>query len=144
MFRLVPALIALVLSASTTLADPVGTYEVTGTNPGIGSKYSGMVVVQRTGDTFQVTCAYPSGERVIGIGIGKSDYFAVSYRAGNNIGLAVYTESGDGWVGIWAPLVAQLLERNLGNALALTHEEGGKKSPDRTGRGQDLPMMESC
>jgi len=103
MFRLVPALIALVLSASTTLADPVGTYEVTGTNPGIGSKYSGMVVVQRTGDTFQVTWAYPSGERVIGIGIGKSDYFAVSYRAGNNIGLAVYTETGDGWIGIWAP-----------------------------------------
>ena len=103
MFRLVAALIALVLSASTTLADPVGTYEVTGTNPGIGSKYSGMVVVQRTGDTFQVTWAYPSGERVIGIGIGKSDYFAVSYRAGNNIGLAVYTETGDGWIGIWAP-----------------------------------------
>ena len=103
MFRLVAALIALVLSASTTLADPVGTYEVTGTNPGIGSKYSGMVVVQRTGDTFQVTWAYPSGERVIGIGIGKSDYFAVSYRDGKNIGLAVYTETGDGWIGIWAP-----------------------------------------
>ena len=102
MSRLVAALIALVLSASATLADPVGAYEVTGTNPGIGSQYSGRVVVQRTGDTFQVTWAYPGGERVIGIGIGKSDYFAVSYRAGNNIGLAVYTESGGGWVGIWA------------------------------------------
>jgi hypothetical protein len=103
MFRLVGALIALVLSASATLADPVGRYEMSGTNPGTGLKYSGTVIVQRTGDTFQVTWAYPSGQRIIGIGIGKSDYFAVSYQLGNNIGLAVYTETGDGWVGIWAP-----------------------------------------
>jgi hypothetical protein len=103
MFRLVPALIALILSASAALADPIGSYEVSGTNPGTGLKYFGAVIVQRTGDTFQVTWAYPSGQRVIGIGIGKSGYFAVSYHAGNNIGLAVYTETGDGWIGIWAP-----------------------------------------
>ena len=49
----VGALIALVLSTSASLAaDPVGTYEISGTNPGGGSKYSGTAVVQRTGDTF--------------------------------------------------------------------------------------------
>ncbi len=52
----VGALIALVLSTSATLAaDPVGIYEISGTNPGVGSKYFGTAVVQRTGDTFQVT-----------------------------------------------------------------------------------------
>jgi hypothetical protein len=62
------ALIALVLSTSATLADPVGTYEMSGTNPGTGSKHSGTVVVQRTGDTFHVTVT-TSGERRFG-GIG--------------------------------------------------------------------------
>ena len=102
MFRLVAALIALVLSTSATLADPVGTYEMSGTNPGTGSKYSGTVMVQRTGDTFRVTVT-TTGRRFVGIGIGKSDYLAVSYALGNNIGVAVYTETENGWSGIWAP-----------------------------------------
>ncbi len=95
-------LILVLLSVLGALADPQGTYEVTGTNPGTGSKYSGAVVVERTGDTFRVTWIV-NGQRIIGIGIGKTDYLAVSYRIGNNLGLAVYTESGEDWTGIWAP-----------------------------------------
>jgi hypothetical protein len=72
------ALVALVLSTSATLADPVGTYEMSGTNPGTGSKYFGTVVVQRTGDTFHVTVTLSGGRRFIGIGIGKS----VRFRCG--------------------------------------------------------------
>jgi hypothetical protein len=49
------AIFALLLSIGVTLADPEGTYDMTGVNPGSGSKYSGTVVVQRTADTFQVT-----------------------------------------------------------------------------------------
>ena len=71
---------------------PEGTYELSGSNPGSESKYSGTVLVQRTGDTFQVTWTV-NGQQIIGIGIGKSDYLAVSYRSGNTIGLAVYTHS---------------------------------------------------
>ena len=116
MFRLVAVLIALVLSASTTLADPVGTYEVTGTNPGIGSKYSGMVVVQRTGDTFQVTWAYPSGERVIGIGIGKATISR--FRTGmetTSVSPCTLKPETDGLAYGHLPVVL-LLERSLGNA----------------------------
>ena len=53
MRNFVGAVVALVSSTSATLAaDPVGTYEISGTNPGVGSKYFGTAVVQRTGDTF--------------------------------------------------------------------------------------------
>ena len=45
------AVFALLVSIGVTLADPEGTYDMTGVNPGNGSKYSGTVVVQRTGDT---------------------------------------------------------------------------------------------
>jgi hypothetical protein len=108
MVRFVVALLGLALNASGTLADPVGTYEMSGTNPGTGSRYSGTVVVQRTGDTFQVTVTV-SGRRFVGIGIGKSDYLAVSYAFGNNIGVAVYTETENGWSGIWAPSGSPIL-----------------------------------
>ena len=97
------AVFALLLSIGVTLADPEGTYDMTGVNPGNGTKYSGTVVVQRTGDTFQVTWTV-NRQQIIGIGIGKSDYLAVSYRSGNTIGVAVYSQSEDGWIGIWAPV----------------------------------------
>jgi hypothetical protein len=98
----VSAVIVLLFSIIPALSDAEGTYNMTGTNPGNGSKYAGTVVVERTGDTFQVTWTV-NRQRIIGVGIGKSDYLAVSYRAGSAIGLAVYTPSGDGWIGIWAP-----------------------------------------
>ena len=96
------ATFALLLSIGVTLADPEGTYDMTGVNPGNGTKYSGIVVVQRTGDTFQVAWTV-NRQQIIGIGIGKSDYLAVSYRSGNTIGVAVYSQSEDGWIGLWAP-----------------------------------------
>jgi hypothetical protein len=105
----VGALIALVLSTSASLAaDPVGTYEISGTNPGVGSKYSGTAVVQRTGDTFQVTVTM-GGRTFVGTGIGKSDYLAVSYALGINHGVAVYTATESGWSGIWAPAGSPVL-----------------------------------
>jgi hypothetical protein len=82
---------------------------MSGTNPGTGSKYFGTVVVQRTGDTFHVTVTLSGGRRFVGIGIGKSDYLAVSYALGNNIGVAVYTETENGWSGIWAPAGSPVL-----------------------------------
>jgi hypothetical protein len=96
------AILALLLSINTALANPEGAYDMTGVNPGNGLTYSGTVIVQHTGDTFQVTWTV-NGQRIVGVGIGKSDYLAVSYRFGSNIGLAVYTQSGDSWIGIWAP-----------------------------------------
>ena len=92
MRALVGAAFALVLGVVSALADPVGTYDVSGTNPGNGSQYSGTVTVQRAGDTFVVIWTV-----------------AVSYRSGNSIGIAVYRPDADGWKGIWAPAGSQNL-----------------------------------
>jgi hypothetical protein len=100
--------VAFALTAVSARADPVGTYELSGTNPGNGSAYSGTVTVQRTGDTFLIIWIV-AGSRQVGIGIGKDDFLAVSYRSGNAIGIAVYRPDGDGWRGIWAPAGSQNL-----------------------------------
>ena len=99
---------ALALSAIAASADPVGKYQVSGTNPGNGSAYSGEVSVQRTGDTFKVTWTV-GGKRYDGTGIGSSDFIAVSYRAGNDTGLALCAQDGEGWKGIWAYAGSQKL-----------------------------------
>jgi hypothetical protein len=96
------AVAALCLANAAALADPVGQYGVTGTNPGnTGSAYSGTVAVQRTGDTYQVTWLI-GGTRFVGTGIGSQDFLAVSYRSKNLNGLALYAGQPDGsWQGIW-------------------------------------------
>jgi hypothetical protein len=93
---------AVCLFGAAALADPVGQYGVTGTNPGnSGSPYSGTVSVQRSGDTYQVTWVI-AGTRFVGTGIGSKDFLAVSYRSKNLNGLALYAGQQDGsWQGIW-------------------------------------------
>ncbi len=81
-------------------ANPVGTYRVEGTNPGNGSKYSGTVTVEKTGETYRVIWVV-AGERYVGTGIGNKDFIAVSYRSGNDTGLALYGEDGGNWAGLW-------------------------------------------
>lgn len=102
------SVIVFVLTVVRTLAEPAGTYDLTGTNPGSGSKYSGVVTVQRTGDTFLVTWTV-SGARQVGIGVGAGDFLAVSYQSGNSIGVAVYRPNENGWKGIWAPAGSQAI-----------------------------------
>jgi len=101
--RCIPFLAAAAIAFSTTiaLADPVGTYDVEGTNPGGNGHYAGTVTVQRTGDTYRVTWVIGS-TRYVGTGIGTKDFIAVSYRSGNNTGLALYGADGDDWSGVWA------------------------------------------
>jgi hypothetical protein len=92
---------ALILSVSAAFAaDPVGTYRVEGTNPGGGSGYTGTVTVERTGETYQVVWVV-GGVRYTGTGIGDKDFIAVSYRAGNDSGLALYGQDGGNWLGLF-------------------------------------------
>ena len=92
---------ALVLSATTAFAaEPVGTYVLEGANPGGGSKYTGTVTVERTGETYRVIWVV-GGTRYVGTGIGNKDFIAVSYRAGSNTGLALYGDDGGNWTGVW-------------------------------------------
>jgi hypothetical protein len=99
---------ALALSAASAVADPIGTYEVSGTNPGSGSHYSGTVTVRRTGDTLLVAWDI-AGTRQVGVGLGADDFLAVSYAANNSFGIAFYRPENDGWKGVLAPAGSQIV-----------------------------------
>lgn len=98
--RMLYTCVALVLSVVTALANPVGVYAVSGTNPGSDNEYSGTVAVEQTGDTYQVVWRIGS-DRFTGTGIGDSNFLAVTYRSGDHTGLALYAQDGDGWKGVW-------------------------------------------
>jgi hypothetical protein len=92
---------ALIFSVTAAFADPVGRYTVEGTDPGKpNSAYKGTVTVEQTGDTYKVVWDI-EGTKYIGTGIGNKDFLAVSYRSGNQTGLALYAPSGSGWTGVW-------------------------------------------
>lgn len=93
---------AIALMAATTAfaADPVGSYVVRGANPGGQGGYSGTVTVEKTGDTYRVIWLV-GGTRYIGTGIGNKDFLAVSYKSGDQTGLALYGSDGGNWKGIW-------------------------------------------
>ena len=94
-------IIALVLSTTLAFAgDPVGRYSVAGSNPGGKGRYAGTVTVEKTGDTFRVTWDIGS-QSFIGTGIGSEKGLAVTYRSGNQTGLAIYGAKGDNWDGVW-------------------------------------------
>jgi hypothetical protein len=93
--------LAFMLVASAALASPVGTYDVSGTNPGGKTTYSGSVSVEKTGATYRVVWVV-AGQRFVGTGIGDKNFLAVSYRSGDQTGLALYAEEGEGtWTGVW-------------------------------------------
>jgi hypothetical protein len=91
--------VAVVLTGTAALADPVGKYDVEGKNPS-GSTYSGTVSVEKTGETFKVTWNV-GGTKYIGTGIGNDEFIAVSYTSGGESGLALFGEQGDEWKGVW-------------------------------------------
>jgi hypothetical protein len=91
---------ALVWSAAAFAADPVGSYDVEGGNPGGGSQYRGTVTVEKTGQTYRVIWVVGS-TRYVGTGIGNKDFLAVSYKSGNDSGLALYGADGGNWAGVW-------------------------------------------
>lgn len=101
--RYLPTLATAVLLLSSVVsfaAEPVGTYKVEGANPGGDSEYSGTVTVDKTGETYRVVWVV-GGTRYIGTGIGNKEFLAVSYRSGNDTGLALYGEDGGNWTGVW-------------------------------------------
>jgi hypothetical protein len=91
---------AAVLLITPVLADPVGVYDVAGTNPGGGSSYQGQVAIERTGETYRVTWDI-AGTRYSGTALGDDKFLAVSYRSGNDTGLALYGAAGQDWQGVW-------------------------------------------
>lgn len=99
--RAIAAAAVVLFAAGAAMADPVGRYDVRGTNPGNGSSYSGQVAVTKTGDTYRIVWNV-GGQTYTGTGLGSEDFLAVSYRSGNETGLALYSRRPDGsWHGIW-------------------------------------------
>ena len=99
--KLVAAAAATLAFAGAAMADPVGHYVVRGTNPGSARPYIGVVVVEKTGDTYRVQWII-GGDTYTGTGIGSDDFLAVAYGAGNQIGLALYNRRSNGvWDGVW-------------------------------------------
>jgi hypothetical protein len=99
--RILAAITALLIGVATAFAaDPVGTYDVSGSNPGGGSRYSGTVTVTRTGDTYRVE--WDVGDtHYVGTGLGDKNFLAVSYHSGDSTGLALYGADGGDWAGVW-------------------------------------------
>jgi hypothetical protein len=80
-------------------ADPVGSYKIEGSNPSGGS-YQGTAEVTKTGQTYQVVWDI-GGTKYQGTAIGDQNFMAITYRAGDNTGLALYGEDGGNWKGVW-------------------------------------------
>jgi hypothetical protein len=101
--RLTGAAIALLAGVTLAFAgDPVGTYQVAGSNPGNqNSQYAGTVTVQQTGDTYLVIWNIGS-QTFVGTGVAKDNAFSVTYRSGGLTGIAMYAADGDNWQGTWA------------------------------------------
>jgi hypothetical protein len=87
-------------AGSAFAGDPAGRYSLVGSNPGGKGRYSGTVEVEKTGDTFRVTWDI-GGQTYVGTGIGSDKGFAVTYRSGNQTGLAIYGAKGNDWDGVW-------------------------------------------
>ena len=101
--RILPAGLAaaLLLASPLPLLAQEGQYRVQGTNPGGGGTYAGPVTVQKTGQTYQVVWQV-EGTRFVGTGIGGPEGFAVTYRSGNDTGVAIYVPGAQGgFEGVW-------------------------------------------
>jgi hypothetical protein len=100
LFAIAAAALALSAAAAALAADLVGDYTIEGSNPGNKGHYTGTVTVRKTGETYSVVWVVGS-TRYVGTGIGSKDFIAVSYRSGNDTGLALYGSDGSNWNGIW-------------------------------------------
>ena len=100
------AILGLLIANPAFAGDPVGSYNVVGSIPGGGGDYRGTVTVTRTGGkadefvTFRVVWVV-AGDRITGTAIGNDDFLAVTYRSGQETGLAVYGAVDQNWGGYW-------------------------------------------
>lgn len=117
LIRCLTAAVLLALTPMIAMADPVGIYDVVGTNPDNGGEYKGTAEVKRTGETYSVTWTI-GDSTIIGTGLGAKfvsetrfemgvatpDDIALSvgYVAQDTSGIAMYFQQPDGhWEGVW-------------------------------------------
>lgn len=108
---------ALIAAPTLALADPSGTYNVTGRNANTGNTYQGTVEVSRMGATYKVVWNI-AGKQSIGTGLGshfenattivtgpatdKDAGLSIGYLNNNSFGVGTYYLKPDGsWSGVW-------------------------------------------
>lgn len=108
---------AVILMPALALADPTGTYTVTGRNADSGSTYQGTVEVSRMGATYKVVWTI-AGKQSVGTGLGshfehgdtiitgpatdKDSGLSVGYISKDSYGIATYYRQPNGsWSGVW-------------------------------------------
>jgi hypothetical protein len=99
MRHILAASILLLGSSIAFAAEPTGSYKIVGQLDGV--EYSGTVSVKKTGETYNVVWVV-AGQKYVGTGIGNKESLAVSYRSGNDTGLAIFEADGGNWDGQWA------------------------------------------
>lgn len=98
------------------LADPVGTYNITGTNLDEDAGYTGQVTIKRTGGVYAVTW-HIGDKELTGIGLGgklvgsnftvgpaspEDNVVSLGYTEDGNTGMGIYLNLPDGsWQGVW-------------------------------------------
>jgi len=98
--RFIATIAALVLMTCAASAQVVGRFNVEGRNPD-GSTYGGAASVEKTGDTYRVVWTI-DGTRFVGTAIGSDEALAITYRAGNETGIALMGREGAGYGVVWA------------------------------------------
>src|SRR5690554_1532653 len=95
------AMAALCCWSAPVLADPSGTYTVSGSNPGGAGTYRGEVTVQSSGQNLDVTWTI-SRDTFSGTGIADGDTLSVVYESATSIpGVIQMHRTDTGWAGTW-------------------------------------------
>ena len=108
----------------SAMADPVGVYDVKGTNVDTGAEYTGSVEVTRTGSTYALAWKFGSDE-VYGTGIGmhlEGSNLIVGPATENDIGISI-TYSVDN-----TPTLGLYLQQPDGTLNGVWTEAGSKKT----------------
>ena len=114
--RSVLAAIALAASPALALADPVGTWNISGTNLEDNSAYTGTVTIEREGGVYRVEWDI-DGKKLHGIGLGgklvgtnftvgpaspEDNVISLGYTQEGATGMGIYLNLPDGnWQGVW-------------------------------------------
>lgn len=93
--------------ALPALAQPVGTFAVTGQFD--GTTYRGTAEIRVNGALYDITWRIEGqAAPVRGVGMWENGLFIAGYRAGDDTGVIVYHRREDGqWEGRWAPIGAR-------------------------------------
>lgn len=114
--RSAAAAFALAFLPTLALADPVGTWKISGTNLEDNAPYEGTVTIERVGGVYRAEWEI-DGKKLSGIGLGGklvgSDFtvgpasaddnvISLGYTQDESTGMGIYLQMPDGnWQGVW-------------------------------------------